>query len=278
MPRLKRWWPKAQDFNEDDEGWEMTDRFGDRAVRVWDEMCAIFDRTENHWRVTEAGLKLIARKCRMSSSTVNALFIWAVDKLWIGCEERVYVDLKKARKTPAEPLANGWRMVAEYSANLSAVVVSARNYWKYHPKAEPQKIFEVPLLPSFLIKKEKKKRGSSGRASPVLFNKKSSDPIWIPVVLKILAIDRARFRRLDEFVRWAQSEKYSDAVIALGLERFHDCTRKELIIGDWWGYARVLMQKAAVDIHQQQHEQRKREEQEFFTADLPLIAPRDTDA
>jgi len=130
VPRAKRWFPVTQDFNDDPQLWELTDLFGDRALRVWFEICAILDKTENRFEVTDGAVKSIARKCRQSSAKV-----WRI--------------LRHAS-------AKHWLMIPEVISNSPRTILGAPNYWKYHRTAEPERFLICSLLPSetsFLPKK-----------------------------------------------------------------------------------------------------------------------------
>lgn len=90
MPTPKRWYPKSRDFNDDPEGWELTDTFGDRTVRLWDEICAILDKTENHWQLTIGQWDdVLARKVKLSKQTVRAAMQWMLDKRWLETSSQV---------------------------------------------------------------------------------------------------------------------------------------------------------------------------------------------
>ena len=118
MPSPKRWFPKSRDFNDDPEGWELTDTFGDRTVRLWDEICAILDKTDNHWEVSGRWLASLSRKVRQSSATVSRVLGWLV--------------------------ANHWLTIEQVSTDGSPLVYSSPNYWKYHKKQETKGEIQGP--------------------------------------------------------------------------------------------------------------------------------------
>jgi hypothetical protein len=56
MPRTYRWFPCSEEVNADPETWELTDVFGDRALRTFLEVWTIINRTKNQWLLTQARL------------------------------------------------------------------------------------------------------------------------------------------------------------------------------------------------------------------------------
>ena len=106
MPVPKRWFPLSRDINDDAEVWELTDKFRGNALRLWMEILAILNRTENHWRLSGPWLAGLARKCRMTSTTVQRCIDWMVEKHWLN--------------------------VPEYFPDGSPAIYSAPNYWKFH--------------------------------------------------------------------------------------------------------------------------------------------------
>lgn len=110
MPSPKRWYPESRDVNEDPEVWELTDTFGERALRLKLEVFALIDRSENRWRLSGQWLASLSRKVRQQPATVWSALRWMVDK--------------------------GWLTIEETAADGSPLVLSARNYWKYHKRRE----------------------------------------------------------------------------------------------------------------------------------------------
>lgn len=256
--RYKRYGPISHDINGDADVWEFTEKFGERSFRTIVEVWMIIDRTENHWRLTGDWSGNLSRKVRQSVANV--------------------------RRQIEHMIATGWLIVVERAADNSPLVLAAARYADYHRKRGAKKHNNGTNSPP---------KGDTFGSAPILSDpiphssneectgltpalSKNSIPEWETSVVDLMAFDPRRFERLDAFVGWAKGQKYRDAEIALGLSRLRDAVRKDLVAGDWWGYARVLLQKAAIDVAQQEHEQRKREEREFAT--LTLIAPRKADA
>lgn len=135
MPRIRRWHNISHDLNGDPEVWELTDTFGDRALRVWLEMLSIADR--NTGEIPGAGSPaldgVLARRSRMTRQRVASMWPWLREKLWI---------------VPAD--------TGELSANGQLTVLRTRNYEKYHPSRDTNKIpqeeltSEDVMVPSFL--------------------------------------------------------------------------------------------------------------------------------
>ena len=110
MPVPKRWHPVSRDLNDDPEVWELTVRFGDRAVRVLLEVLANIDKTENHWLLSGRWNETLARKVRMKSKTIQRILCWMVNK--------------------------GWLEVMDASTEGQPLAYRAPNYAKYHRTRE----------------------------------------------------------------------------------------------------------------------------------------------
>lgn len=110
MPSPKRWHPVSRDLNEDAELWAFTEEFGDRAIRIWLEVLAILDRTENHWRLNGDWVGTISRKVRLYPKKVSASVLWMTEK--------------------------GWLLIKEQDSNGSPLVLESPNYLKYHKRRD----------------------------------------------------------------------------------------------------------------------------------------------
>ncbi|KKL26428.1 hypothetical protein LCGC14_2395390 [marine sediment metagenome] len=81
MPRIRRWFHVSHDINSDPEVWELTDRFGDRAYRVWIEILSIADRYDGLVPGEHNYLCIsIGAKNKVRSSTVNRVLEYATEK------------------------------------------------------------------------------------------------------------------------------------------------------------------------------------------------------
>ena len=112
MPTPKRWHPISRDLNDDPEVWELTDMFGDRAIRIHLEVFATLDKTENEWRLTGQWLAGLSRKVRQQPATVRRVIDWM--------------------------LIRGWLIAKESASDGHTTILSARNYLKYHKRREPR--------------------------------------------------------------------------------------------------------------------------------------------
>ena len=149
MSRRGRYVPISQLFNDDPEAWELTDAFGDRALRTWIEILRIMEETENAWKQVDGWPASLSRKVRQSPATVQRIVGWLLAKHWLEVRQ---------------PLADD-----------PSTVLSARNYWKYHRKQETKKTgSESDIVSSYPILSE-----------PILPKSPISPlieiPDWIPI-------------------------------------------------------------------------------------------------
>lgn len=135
MPVPKRWMPVSRDINDDGQGWQFTDQFGDRALRTWLEILSILDKTENSWRCDFGALAAVARKVRQTLATVQREVGWM--------------------------LASGWLEVRQPLADGSPGILRAPKYAKYHKTPEPEKVLSDPTQPSDLPIKSKKREDNT---------------------------------------------------------------------------------------------------------------------
>ena len=84
MPVITRWFKVSHDINADPEVWELTDTFGDRALRVWIEMLSIADRNRGLVGPDSDYTRIaVASKSRMSRVKVRLIFDWCLIKVWL---------------------------------------------------------------------------------------------------------------------------------------------------------------------------------------------------
>ena len=83
MPTPKRWMPISRDINDDDEFNELAKRFGVAGVRVFLEVMALLDKTDNSWRLSGDFLGRIASKCRTTRNIVQRVLQLFLDFRWI---------------------------------------------------------------------------------------------------------------------------------------------------------------------------------------------------
>lgn len=87
MPKYSRHFPVSQHINQDHEVWEMTDRIGDRSLRIWLEFLAIGERNEGvlpSW--SDSYAKAIAFKCHTNAIKVRLVCDHGRIKGWLVCD------------------------------------------------------------------------------------------------------------------------------------------------------------------------------------------------
>src|SRR5690348_6393221 len=115
MPKIKRWFPVNHDVNSDHELWQMTDKLGDRSIRIWLEFLSIADRNEGALPcLSDAFAKAIGFKCHTNATKVRLVWDWAATAMWLVCDP-----------TPR-----------------------LRNYWKYHRTPEQKALPSEPSEPT----------------------------------------------------------------------------------------------------------------------------------
>src|SRR6476660_9440902 len=85
MPKIRHWFHVSHERNADPEVWELTDTFGDRALRIHDELLSIADRNEG--RLPNAHNPQFARgvavRCHMTPKTVEKVILWMLKRAWL---------------------------------------------------------------------------------------------------------------------------------------------------------------------------------------------------
>lgn len=99
-----RYFPVSQDINADPEVWELTDRFGDRALRVWLEILSIADRNNGYL----PGLwinypSILAGRCKSTARHLREVCEWVTRWLEVDSQGVARVrNYSKYHKTRAE--------------------------------------------------------------------------------------------------------------------------------------------------------------------------------
>lgn len=191
MPVPKRYFKMSHEINHDPEVWELTDRFGDRSLRLWVQFLATFDKTENAFKLSGLWVSQLAKVTKLNLKTVVQATIWMIDRGWltVSGDDRLSEDWTET----ARRLAGDWpknhrrlagdlpethrRMVEEWLETGRRLVLRASNYGKYNRSQEQKWKNEVPLLsyptptpiPSLPLKtkKEEEKRRVKSSATPV---------------------------------------------------------------------------------------------------------------
>ncbi len=244
MPRIKRWFPVSQDFNDDGSLWDFTEKFGDRSLRLWLEICAILDKTENRWEMTESSCKAVFRKARIRLATGWLAVGWLLRSRWLAVPQRLQTG--------------------------QVGVYGSPNYWKYHPRAEPEDFLFDTLLPSFLpsdssLKKEKNPEPAPLNATPEPTADSKNRKLELSPELRVAAdavykTDVKKYARLPVWLQEGKKHGFSDAVMAEALRRFLPYAAE---CRDWYPYLDKIVYKADQDLNRDKHaaEHAKRKEE-----------------
>lgn len=238
MPRIRRWFPVSHDINRDPEVWALTEKFSDKALRIWLECLSIADRNEG--------------------VVTRALDDW--------CRAVTFLLRTHHRRTTevvAEFLRLGWLVLDE-----DHKTVRVAKYAEYHQTREKIKSHketkEVPtILPS-----EPSLLNSIATKKPRL---EKGEPEWKEIADIIYNSDPKRFARLMQLINWAAKEMYSDLVIRAGLEKLWRALQGNTI-QNWWPYARKCLEKAYTEDQQAQSIVDKREGARFVATLIKSVA------
>ncbi len=144
VPIPKRWFHCSRDLNEDPEVRELCDRFGLSGLRLWLEVLAIIEKTENEWHLSGDYISSLSFKVGCKPGTTRQALQFMEGKNWLRCE--VLPD--------------------------NNMVYMCPKYWRYHKRREPKidkdgspPILSVPSLP-FPNHEEKKETPDPDCASP----------------------------------------------------------------------------------------------------------------
>lgn len=99
-------------MNRDPEMWELTEKYGDRAFRLWYEILSVLDQNNNRISTSKASIGILAGTVRMRVQTVLVI----VEEL----------------------LARGWLAASQASAEGLPALLHAPKYTKYHRTQEPK--------------------------------------------------------------------------------------------------------------------------------------------
>lgn len=183
MPILKRFFPCSREINDDPEVWELTDTFGDRAIRLWLEILSITDKTNNDFKLSGPWVAQIAKHTKLNLKTVVRAIAWMVERNWVtvlgersAANAWVSSLLKLAEDWPEthRRLAGDLpethrRLVEEWSENGRKLSLCVSNYAKYHKSRETKKHFDVSppnLTEPNLVKKEEESPPGGGPSAP----------------------------------------------------------------------------------------------------------------
>lgn len=224
-----RYFPFTQDFNSDAEGWELSDTFGDRSVRIWMEVLSIVDREKNNWKQVEGWDSVIARKVRQTPATIRSVVGWMLAKHWLA--------------------------IRQQSANGSLAVLYAPNYAKFHKIAAeaslPPNLPNLPNLPDPEILKKESARPARPAASPDSPKPKTLDPRIKEIADKIYSLDKVKFARLIVWIKQAEKEGFDSECITAALTRFQPYAQS---VSNWYPYLDKLIYKTDQDLNRDEHE------------------------
>lgn len=208
MPRITRWFPVSHDINQDPEVWQLTDKFGDRALRVWLEMLSIGDRNDGLVGMTQdAIITAVSYKVRCKRTKVVLVFSWITTQRWL-----VFDD--------------GFRLA---------------KYAKYHRTREPKKLPSEPSEPD-RTKPDLKDAQSAPSAVPkVEDSRKLSDDIKLAAD-PIYWSNPEKFQRLIVWIKEKEKRDYPAEVITTSLRLFWEREQKSKV-ADWWPYLNRIFSK-----------------------------------
>ena len=92
MSKYGGWHPLSHDLNADPEVWELTERFGDRSLRIWIEVLSIADRNEGVvGQETEYLFSTLSHRSHTSLKKVKQVLDYAKSKMWLLSGESLRV-------------------------------------------------------------------------------------------------------------------------------------------------------------------------------------------
>jgi hypothetical protein len=265
MARKKHWWHCSHDFADDPVILEMTEKYGDRTLRLALKIYSILDLCENRWEVNEAVFRSLFRVCGIYPKTGFRCIEMLLEK-----------HLLLPLKTDSTP---------------KKMILGSPNYWKYHPRECRESDFawlppeqnrteltlyrnkeskpdppsaEASALPSpdlKLISRRERNMGRSMNLIPEL--KAETDRLYFS--------DRVKFKDLAKWVAESRKYEFSEPDMAEALRQFWDI---RLVIDHWYPYLDKILeevenkrkgkeQKQEIRKFEAEHERRKREEGKF---------------
>jgi hypothetical protein len=240
-----RYFPFSQEFNSDPEGWELTNTFGDRMLRVWLQILAIGDRnggvikgTPEQWAPVFARTvfsKNNQKWFRRDSETVLKALRWFSEKHWIRIRE---------------------------GSDPALIIV---NYAKYHKTRSENS--PPPNHPNLSEPSEPLRSTHSPSAdSKIVGKKRELDPKIKEVTDLLFRRHREKFIkcRVMTWIGEAQKNNFPTDLIAETLKSF---APRAAEIDNWYPYLDKIIYKLDKDrnrdIHDIEHERNKQETAEL---------------
>lgn len=254
---MAKYFPVSQDFNDDPETWQLTDEFGDRALRTWIEILSILDRNRNEWKLVERWEFVLGKKLRMSPAKCRLIVGWM--------------------------LAKHWLIVGQYSADGSPHILHAPKYEKYHKMrsgvslppnltypnltiSSHQNAQKSNASPSAGFDKSKKKEGDLGMSRSM-----NLSPELKLVADKVYNSDRDKFQRIAAWIGQGRKHAYLESDMAEALSQFWEYR----FIDDWYPYLDQILDKVVKTRHAREHDletERLRREAREFTEGKPALS------
>lgn len=164
MPVIKRYFKVSQEINHDPEMWEMTEKFGDKALRVWLQILSALDRGDNEYKLSGLWLSQLSKTTKTNMKTVLPAVLWMIERKWLivsgdisECADWVQTSRRLAadfpqthRRLPADSPQNPRRILADFAQTGCRLVLRAPNWTKYNRTQERKGSGQVPAsLPSY---------------------------------------------------------------------------------------------------------------------------------
>jgi hypothetical protein len=216
MPRIRRWFHVSHDINSDPEVWELTDKFGERAFRVWMEILSIADRYDGLVPgETKYLSSTLAAKCKSRSRTVEGIIKYATDKEWI-----VYDPVRRVCKHLKYRPTRGDKQIPEGKQTASPPLLHTPTLPT--PKAL-KRTMSAPADRSFLNgfdalwKSYPEPRGSKDDALKAYKEKKpppeALEALKAQIAYKAECDTRDQFwPQLPHLVRWIKKRRWTDEI------------------------------------------------------------------
>jgi hypothetical protein len=161
MPSPKRWFAVSREINADPELWELEERYGPHALRLWLEILARLDENDNRLRIDQVWVKVVARRVGMSPRGVVGSVLWMIFKVhWlivlrdygpdygeIEMKEQfseIFESFENDSPVKERGFSNVRTVIELLFKNQSSLILRAVKWAKYHKTREPK---PAPLAP-----------------------------------------------------------------------------------------------------------------------------------